>query len=93
MDTFPRVRVLLVHNRYRTPGGEEHHIDLLEQWLPRAGVDVRRFEVTSPTNASTLERVRMGLTLTCRPAGAKLVREVLREVAPTWCTSITSSRC
>ena len=80
MDTLsPLVRVLLVHNRYRTAGGEERHIDLLEDWLPRVGVDVRRFEVASPDDASLLARIGMGLTLTYRPAGARLLREVLRR--------------
>ena len=76
------MRVLLVHNRYRTSGGEERHIDLLEEWLPQAGVDVRRFEVASPDDPSLLERVSMGLTLTYRPAGARLLREVLIREKP-----------
>jgi glycosyltransferase involved in cell wall biosynthesis len=71
------VRVLLVHNRYRTAGGEERHIDLLEQSLPLAGVGVRRFEVASPVDASLVERLRIGLTLAYRPTGAKLLREIL----------------
>ncbi len=78
----PAMRVLLVHNRYRTAGGEERHIDLLEEWLPQAGVEVRRFEVASPDDASLLERVRLGLTLTYRPAGARLLREVLVRETP-----------
>jgi glycosyltransferase involved in cell wall biosynthesis len=76
------VRLLLVHNRYRTSGGEERHIELLEEWLPQVGVDVRRFEVASPDDPSLLDRLRMGLTLTYRPAGARLLREVLFREKP-----------
>jgi glycosyltransferase involved in cell wall biosynthesis len=76
------VRILLVHNRYRTAGGEERHIDLLEEWLPGAGVEVIRFEVASPDDSSLVERVRLGLTLTYRPAGARLLRDVLVRERP-----------
>lgn len=76
------MHVLLVHNRYRTEGGEERHIDLLEKWLPQVGVETRRFEVASPDDASLLQRVRMGLTLTYRPAGARLLREILVRETP-----------
>jgi glycosyltransferase involved in cell wall biosynthesis len=43
---------------------------------------VRRFEVASPDDASLLERVRLGLTLTYRPAGARLLRDVLVRETP-----------
>lgn len=75
-------RVLLVHNRYRIPGGEERHIDLLMRWLPSASVDVRRFEVTSPATSSTLQRLRIGATLTYRPVGGRLLGEALSEFQP-----------
>ena len=76
------VRVLLVHNRYRFPGGEERHVDLLEKWLPYAGVDVRRFEVASPEELSLRDRVTLGLTLTYRPKGARILREALAQHRP-----------
>lgn len=76
------MRVLLVHNRYRTPGGEERHVDLLSRWLQDAAVDVRRFEVASPANPSVANRVRLGLTLTYRRAGASLLREALDREKP-----------
>ena len=76
------MRVLLVHNRYRSEGGEERHIDLLEEWLPKVGVQVSRLDVSSPRDPSFLERLRMGLTLTYRPAGAALLRSALQRVKP-----------
>jgi glycosyltransferase involved in cell wall biosynthesis len=76
------VRVLLVHNRYRSIGGEERHLDLIEEWLPRVGVEVGRFEIASPDDASLLGRLRLGLTLAYRPAGARLLREVVVREKP-----------
>jgi glycosyltransferase involved in cell wall biosynthesis len=76
------VRVLLVHNRYRVSGGEERHIDLLEEWLSRTGVDVRRFEVSSTDDVPVRARLKLGLTLTYRPAGARLMRGVLARERP-----------
>lgn len=76
------MRVLLVHNRYRSSGGEERHVDLLEMWLAETGVDVRRFEVQSPDEPSLLERVKLGLTLSYRPAGAILLRQPLIRERP-----------
>lgn len=76
------MRVLLVHNRYRTEGGEECHLDFLEKWLPQVGVEVRRFEVATPARMALPERVRLGLTLAYRPEGARLVREAIVREAP-----------
>lgn len=76
------MRILLAHNRYRTVGGEERHIDLLEEWLPTAGVEVLRFDVASPVDPSLLERLRLGVTLTYRPGGARVLRDVLVREKP-----------
>jgi glycosyltransferase involved in cell wall biosynthesis len=76
------MRVLLVHNRYRTAGGEERHVELLEEWLPRAGVEVDRLEVASPEEARPFERLWLGLTLAYRPRGGQLLREALVRTKP-----------
>lgn len=76
------MRALLVHNRYRIEGGEERHIDLLEKWLPQVGVETQRFELRTPDNPSLLTRARLGLTLTYRPMGARLLTDVLVRETP-----------
>ena len=76
------MRVVIAHNRYRSVGGEEHHVDLLVEWLLEAGLEVRRFEVASPTEASIGERLKVGATLTYRPAGARLMRGILAREKP-----------
>ena len=77
------MRVLLAHNRYRAAGGEERHVQLLETSLREVGIEVARFDVTSPDRTSFVNRVGLGLTLTYRPEGARLLREVLFRQRPT----------
>lgn len=48
------MRVLVVHNRYRTRGGEERAVDLQMRALERAGVDARLLE----SDSQALGRVR-----------------------------------
>jgi glycosyltransferase involved in cell wall biosynthesis len=72
------VRVLIVHNRYRYPGGEERHIDLLEQGLTAAGVTVRRHErASSELVGSFRERVRLAGGLVYRPAARRELHRIL----------------
>jgi glycosyltransferase involved in cell wall biosynthesis len=64
------MRVLIAHNRYRLTGGEERHVELLEQGLREAGIEVRRFERDSDRVArSRTRRVLTGLGLAYRPGG------------------------
>ena len=76
------MRVLLVHNRYRTAGGEERHVELLEESLQAAGLSVARFDVVSPSDAGPLERLRLGFGLTYRPASARLLRKIVATEKP-----------
>jgi glycosyltransferase involved in cell wall biosynthesis len=71
------MRVLIAHNRYRLPGGEERHIDLLEEGLLEAGVEVRRFERhSSELDASSAKRAAAALALAYRPGGGGIARVV-----------------
>jgi glycosyltransferase involved in cell wall biosynthesis len=77
------VRVLLAHNRYRAFGGEERHLDLLEEGLTEAGVEVRRFEKASGDAGDTpVRRLAIGLGMTYRPSSARSICEVLRTWKP-----------
>ena len=76
------MRVLLVHNQYRSTGGEERHVENLAEALPKAGVEVTRLTVATPAAFSPLDRLVMGAELTYRPAGARLMREALARDAP-----------
>ncbi len=76
------MRVLIAHNRYRVPGGEERHVELLEQGLVEAGVEVRRFERDShELEDAPLRRAATALTLAYRPGAAGIGR-VLDEWRP-----------
>lgn len=52
-------RVLILHNRYRTLGGEERHIDLLRQLIPQLGGEVRLLERSSAETSSARAAVGM----------------------------------
>jgi glycosyltransferase involved in cell wall biosynthesis len=72
----------MAHNRYRTSGGEETHISLLERGLVELGVEVRRFERNSnELKESTAKRVATGLSLAYRPGGGG-IRSVLADWRP-----------
>ena len=76
------LRVLIAHNRYRHPGGEETHVDLLERGLAEAGVEVRRFErSSSELEGSPACKLGATLGLAYRPSGGG-IRRALREWRP-----------
>jgi glycosyltransferase involved in cell wall biosynthesis len=76
------MRVLVAHNRYRLPGGEERHVELLEQGLNAAGVDVCRFERDSAELlGSPLKQFGTGLTMAYRPGGGGIARAI-KEWSP-----------
>jgi glycosyltransferase involved in cell wall biosynthesis len=69
------LRVLIAHNRYRRPGGEERHVELLERGLTQAGVEVHRFERNSAElDRSVTKRATAALTLAYRPGGGGITR-------------------
>jgi glycosyltransferase involved in cell wall biosynthesis len=73
------MRVLIVHNRYRQPGGEERHVDLLARSLGQGGVDVSRLDVDSASIDSLPARVRVLATLAYNRRSEQLVREAARR--------------
>lgn len=76
------MKVLIVHNRYRSPGGEERHVALLEVGLREAGVCVDVFERSSAVvGHSRLSRASAGLMLTYRPGGGG-IGEALERCQP-----------
>ena len=66
------MRVMMVHNRYRSVGGEEQHIATIEAGLESQGVQVSRVEVETSRDLSRLARLRLGITLSYRPAGRRI---------------------
>lgn len=77
------MRVLLAHNRYREPGGEERHVELLRQALPAHGVEVRMYEQDSDAIGGSLAaRAVTAAQLTYRPAAARELDPILRDWRP-----------
>jgi glycosyltransferase involved in cell wall biosynthesis len=74
--------VLVAHTRYRTAGGEERYVDLLESGLRQIGVPVQRFERrSSELDRSLSKRLISGITLAYRP-GAGGIQEPLEAWSP-----------
>jgi glycosyltransferase involved in cell wall biosynthesis len=73
------MRVLLVHNRYRQPGGEERHLDLLAFSLEEAGVEVSRLDVDSASIGSVAARLGVFARLAYNRRSERLVRDAAHE--------------
>jgi glycosyltransferase involved in cell wall biosynthesis len=73
------MKVLLVHNRYRHPGGEERHVDLLYDSLADAGVHVSRLEVDSSSLRTLRSHVWTAAALPYNPVSARRVRDFVHK--------------
>ena len=78
----PAVRVLLAHNRYRTSGGEERHVDLLAEWLTRVGGGGRPPRGREPGRRRPRRAHAAGADPHYRPEGAALVRQAIAREKP-----------
>ncbi len=78
------MKVLLVHNAYRDRGGEERHLDLLEQGLQAVGVSTRRFVVDSRELAEygVGARARTAGLMAFNPRAARAIQPTLEEWRP-----------
>ena len=66
------MRVLLVHTRYRQFGGEERHLDLIQQGLRDAGAEVLRLEAwSSEAGTSLLARAGVAARMVYSPRAAR----------------------
>jgi glycosyltransferase involved in cell wall biosynthesis len=75
------MRVVIAHGVYRQRGGEERHVELLEQGLRQAGVDVR-LHLRGPVADGLAARLSLAAGLTYRPSsGYDLARELRRRPA------------
>jgi glycosyltransferase involved in cell wall biosynthesis len=73
------MRVILVHNRYRNPGGEERHLELLLRSLTEAGAEVRLLVVDSGSLSTARSRLSTALTLPYSPASYRRLRAEVRR--------------
>lgn len=74
------MRVFVLHNRYRQPGGEDVVVDSETALLRSGGHDVRRYEVQNPTDpaCARFELARSPWNV----AAARAVRTVVRDFRP-----------
>jgi glycosyltransferase involved in cell wall biosynthesis len=74
------MRILLVHNRYRSPGGEERHLELLFRSLTDLGAEVRLLVVDSGALRTRRSRLATALALPYSPASYRRVRDEVRRM-------------
>lgn len=70
------LRILLLHNRYRMPGGEERHLSLLDEVMRQLGAEVRLLEAPPVVRAPIARRVALGVGMTYRPSSYRAVRRI-----------------
>jgi glycosyltransferase involved in cell wall biosynthesis len=76
------MRVLIAHNCYRTMGGEDRHVAMLEGALQDAGLETSLFEPHSDAlSSSRLRRLRAGALLAYSPRAAGIGR-ILEDWRP-----------
>src|SRR5260221_12893431 len=76
------VRVLLAHNRYRTPGGEERHVELLADVLRASGLIVESFIAAIVEGASLRSRIGLAAGLPYRPSAARSIGSIIERFRP-----------
>lgn len=68
----------VAHSRYRHPGGEERHIDLLIAELQRTGHSIERIE-TDAREVAWRQRIGLATTLAYRPSAGRMVTRRLQR--------------
>ena len=76
------MKVLLTHNRYQAPGGEDAVFDLEGRLLTEHGHVVERWSVTNDKIQRTWEKVRTGWQVTYSQAARTEVGELISEFTP-----------
>lgn len=76
------MRVLLVHNFYRIPGGEDSVVREEFSLLKRKGVDVELFSVSNDDIHGALGALVAGLSLIYNPSARRTLAHKLAEFAP-----------
>jgi glycosyltransferase involved in cell wall biosynthesis len=76
------MRVLLVHNKYQLFGGEDVVFAHEGALLAKAGVDVRRLEVSNGDISTAFDKVRAAALVASNPLGVRQVIEALDREQP-----------
>ena len=78
----PRVRILVVHNRYQVRGGEDVAVDDEIAALRRAGIEVIARIVENDGIGGWPAKLRAALGTAHSASGVRLVREAIRDTRP-----------
>ena len=79
-----RVKVLILHNRYRQPGGEDQVVHAEETLLRERGAQVRLVEVDNgaPQGEGLLHTIAMAGAASWSPSSYSFVERICREFQP-----------
>lgn len=72
------MNVSVAHSRYRHPGGEERHIDLLVAELERTGHSVERIDI-EVNEVPLRQRIGLAATLAYRPSAGRMMAQRLQR--------------
>lgn len=76
------MRILMVHNFYRSRGGEEACLENLTRTLTKRGHEVQTFSEDNQRIQSWLERIRAGLGCIFSFSAFRRMRKLLRDFSP-----------
>src|SRR5580698_606795 len=76
------MRLLLVHNKYQVPGGEDAAFEFEASLLESAGHTVKRLVVSNDEIRGSYDKIHTALTLRWRHRGYRLVAEAISRFTP-----------
>lgn len=76
------MRVLIVHNSYQIPGGEDSVVDDEIQLLRHGGIECRLFSVTNDAIVSLPAKLKAGINVVYNFDARNSVRRAIREFRP-----------
>lgn len=82
MTSSPKLRILLVHNRYKLRGGEDSVFEAERDMLVAAGHNVHIYEVTNDTIDCCTSKLKLFLNTIWSNASYKAISQILDDFKP-----------
>ncbi|MBQ8570059.1 MAG: glycosyltransferase family 4 protein [Kiritimatiellae bacterium] len=82
MTSSPKLRILLVHNRYKLRGGEDSVFEAERDMLIAAGHNVHIYEVTNDTISENTSKFKLFIDTIWNKSSYKKALEIINEFKP-----------
>lgn len=82
MTSSPKLRILLVHNRYKLRGGEDSVFEAERDMLVAAGHNVHIYEVTNDTISENTSKFKLFIDTIWNKSSYKKALEIINEFKP-----------